>query len=228
MLILYMSEEYYRQKYLKYKIKYLDLQEQMGGAGFVKHQLGKFFNTEGYQRKRKAEKEAHDTTKKEAHAAAEKAHDAKVNERENRYSRAIIITGIQNLLTYNKQYTTHMIKNYYENITDETLKKFGSYKNGDYVFKDFKDIKEIIKNYFPKYNESLTDYTEILKNLKSQIYFPNLTKDEYKKLLDIDKEKYKDNTHPDDTVPSNQHYVLINLDNAYELNTYGLKENHNK
>ena len=37
MFILYMSEEYYRQKYLKYKIKYLDLQEQMGGLNPLKY-----------------------------------------------------------------------------------------------------------------------------------------------------------------------------------------------
>jgi len=77
MLILYMSQEYYRQKYLKYKIKYLDLQEQMGGEGQVNHFFGKILKTKKYTEKREQERAK---VEEEKRAKVEEEKRAKVEE----------------------------------------------------------------------------------------------------------------------------------------------------
>lgn len=246
MFILYMSEEYYRQKYLKYKAKYLDLQEQMGGAGFI-NKLGELFNTKGSRKeeeeerkkREEAEKQENDTKREQKiKKMKEEEKNRKEEERIQQITNVTNATNAFNALSDKINNDTDLIK--YKNVKEIrgkliNISDFNNLNKEDYNNMPTEIQKcYMVKSVQPHSFDTGGSYYELTnqENLVNAInvYFSKKIKDfndlknlanyvympEYKYIDNPNNQLYKEKEE-DDVEDSSKNYELIIKEHAYAL-----------
>lgn len=191
-----MNDEYYRQKYLKYKTKYLELQEQIGGIPL-------FNKTKNNKGKQKREKQKREELKREEQ---NKREDENKRILEDNNIRKTIIEYLDHKNKFpDTDYKTYTIN--YTGISKKKLEELGTIiqerNNTYFIFNKIESDFNLITIYFPKFNTEIKEINQLLEHLKSFVYFPILTKNEYNKLNQSDKDNYKNicGEEVEDTTP---------------------------